>query len=414
MTKIILIPSSQIDEHNKVARISDIQVGLTTRGRRFLCIKGPKGQTREFKINDLVKGLEKAVKDKKFEPAELERFYNSIVKFTNTKNTGFLHAIRSFFGNIRFNRVAKMESISHKIGELKRQGEARRQQSFQHVMKEGRELHVYAVKDVDGLISPLFYKDSSGDDKKLINYGIPSGKTAENVADEIIQGLKEFSKDGNDNQNNFRGHPLNEADQRLVLELGSKATNQPEKTKAALVHLILMKKARDEKTFYISASDQAAIKLMKGSKEVEEVAGRLVAQCTDPTTDVEKLKKLLNHDSVKNNSELKNAIIKRAVNVQVINIRSCQLSFINPLLGVFAGVPIKKIIWGLKENPNNTDNLDGIEGLREIAASNGILFPTKNEIEQKKTDGSLGNMFNTFQKNYDEAVTVLEEIRALN
>lgn len=411
MPRISFAPKSQINDNAKVLKINDLEVGSLV-GRRFLYIKDSLGKNKECcKINDLVIALEKAVINKNLDPKELRVIYESIKGFTKKKDGSILHAVRSFFGDIGFNREAKLKSINLQIEKLELN------QKFQKFMTEGKNLHIHAVRDIDGLISPLFYKDSDGIDKKFISYEIPKGKTADVVAEEIIQDLKEYSMK-EDNQNIFRGHPITEVDRRFVSELGLKATKEPEKTKAALVHLILMKKADTDNLFYINDLYLKAMKVMKSNVEVEEMADRLVAQCIDPVTDITKLKKLLGHHAVKDNKKLKSVIIEKALKVQIANIRSCQISFITPLMGK-EGMSLKKNLWRLKEDPINTDNLNGIRGLREIAAKEKISFPTDEEIKQRRkpensqAENFLGSQFNIYLQNYKEAVDVFNKIKEL-
>lgn len=339
------------------------------------------------------------------------------------ENTAFIEKTSNIFQSI-FSEVTGSNNPEKKMNEvskiLTKVNETKRKAEFELLNKEDSINKNYAEKEIDAKISVLFYKDDEGNDHKLISIKL-GGHSANALAQGIVNDLQNYAKLSSEEQLKFRGLSLSnpEKNRTMLQHFARQAVKQPKETKAALEYLIQVKEAKDQNVYFISDKIKSAIEIMKTPDEVNFIAEKLATEVKGGRgVDIEKLKMLLSNPSVVRNETLKKAIIEKAEIIQIQFTRDRQLTILTQLnqsIPIDNIKEIKQQIWLLQDQPNNGNNLDGINGIRKIATASNYSFPDEKGVEQRelKQGNVIKQLFKSNITDIEHGNQKLEEIRIL-
>lgn len=239
--------------------------------------------------------------------------------------------------------------------------------------------------DTDIRVKSQFVNIDSVEKKPLINLSVPDDETVKSFAQNLLNDLKDYAEIGADSNEKkfFRGIEIKSGDLVQLHQQAFRAKHEPVIYQEQL-EFIIAKAQADKNEIFIGDSMIKAIQNMKTDGEIELVASYFADLIKTKTQNIDnnKLKNLLEHSVVVNNPKLRDAILEKALDVQIFEARAAQAKFINSLIPQEYRKDLRKLFDEIISDPKQRDHLNGLEGLKKLAELRNVRFPDAGDIEK--------------------------------
>jgi hypothetical protein len=160
-----------------------------------------------------------------------------------------------------------------------------------------------------------------------------------------------------------------------------------------------------------------AIQNMKSEGEIKLVLSYFadLIKTKSNNIDINKLNNLLEHSFVFNNPKLRDAILEKAIDMQILEARANQAKFIFSVIPKEYRNDLNNLIDEIISDPEQRDHLNGLEGLEMLAEERNVKFPNKEEVEKiiNELKGVNQQMHKGNVKNMEINMSIINEIQEI-